>query len=425
MLFRSGVSRTRGVYVQSSSAEGGNASVGSLSMNNVLLSLHQYGVLVDNDMVCDHLSMYNSRIANCGNGFHVLHKGTATDVSIVSVIVEGCQYGISSNAQNGGFANAGSFTGVIQTCNVRENALKGLYFEKLDHARIEGLDIRDNGVNGTAANATDGLQLNLKFGAYDSITILNNVFLRNGQNRPNDGAALAVAARDDGNYAANPASLTNVRIHGNSISGSPIGIAISNKVSINGPYGDNDAATIGGAAWPNPVPVIGTAVAGGAITDCSVGIVLSQITGSGGTLALRTYDFPVRFESGVGIAIANYASNVTVDATEARFTIGNAQAFGRDLTVAQGFNVADKVVDSIDASVLGRVVLTANRVYVTANSHSQLLGSNATGILGRGVAAAQAGNVVHVQDGVPLVLDRKSTRLNSSHEWISRMPSSA
>src|ERR1044071_6864609 len=25
----------------------------------------------------------------------------------------------------------------------------------------------------------------------------------------------------------------------------------------------------------------------------------------------------------------------------------------------------------------------------------------------------------------PLVIDRKSTRLNSSHEWISRMPSSA
>ena len=25
----------------------------------------------------------------------------------------------------------------------------------------------------------------------------------------------------------------------------------------------------------------------------------------------------------------------------------------------------------------------------------------------------------------PLYIDRKSTRLNSSHEWISRMPSSA
>ena len=29
------------------------------------------------------------------------------------------------------------------------------------------------------------------------------------------------------------------------------------------------------------------------------------------------------------------------------------------------------------------------------------------------------------QRWLALVLDRKSTRLNSSHEWISRMPSSA
>ena len=30
-----------------------------------------------------------------------------------------------------------------------------------------------------------------------------------------------------------------------------------------------------------------------------------------------------------------------------------------------------------------------------------------------------------LKDPVETVLDRKSTRLNSSHEWISRMPSSA
>ena len=30
-----------------------------------------------------------------------------------------------------------------------------------------------------------------------------------------------------------------------------------------------------------------------------------------------------------------------------------------------------------------------------------------------------------IHEQPPLVADRKSTRLNSSHEWISRMPSSA
>ena len=33
--------------------------------------------------------------------------------------------------------------------------------------------------------------------------------------------------------------------------------------------------------------------------------------------------------------------------------------------------------------------------------------------------------LVHLIGDWSLVIDRKSTRLNSSHEWISRMPSSA
>ena len=40
---------------------------------------------------------------------------------------------------------------------------------------------------------------------------------------------------------------------------------------------------------------------------------------------------------------------------------------------------------------------------------------------------AKAKNVIfcYMSGGVSHVEDRKSTRLNSSHEWISRMPSSA
>ena len=51
-------------------------------------------------------------------------------------------------------------------------------------------------------------------------------------------------------------------------------------------------------------------------------------------------------------------------------------------------------------------------------SPSQVRESEPIGIILSGGPAS-----VHV-DGAPL-LDRKSTRLNSSHEWISRMPSSA
>ena len=42
-----------------------------------------------------------------------------------------------------------------------------------------------------------------------------------------------------------------------------------------------------------------------------------------------------------------------------------------------------------------------------------------------GVLAATAGLGWTTVRTVAVGLDRKSTRLNSSHEWISRMPSSA
>ena len=41
------------------------------------------------------------------------------------------------------------------------------------------------------------------------------------------------------------------------------------------------------------------------------------------------------------------------------------------------------------------------------------------------LALESQGLEVHTADGLQRGLDRKSTRLNSSHEWISRMPSSA
>ena len=45
----------------------------------------------------------------------------------------------------------------------------------------------------------------------------------------------------------------------------------------------------------------------------------------------------------------------------------------------------------------------------------------ASEILAVGPMGGHAPQVIFVDDG----RDRKSTRLNSSHEWISRMPSSA
>ena len=61
----------------------------------------------------------------------------------------------------------------------------------------------------------------------------------------------------------------------------------------------------------------------------------------------------------------------------------------------------------------------ARRVVVLAQEEARLLNHSYIGtehiLLG----------LIHEGEGVAAKADRKSTRLNSSHEWISRMPSSA
>ena len=57
---------------------------------------------------------------------------------------------------------------------------------------------------------------------------------------------------------------------------------------------------------------------------------------------------------------------------------------------------------------LGAILLLVNRLLTPQLTDSQA-----------------RGDVLGVVLSAILILDRKSTRLNSSHEWISRMPSSA
>ena len=66
--------------------------------------------------------------------------------------------------------------------------------------------------------------------------------------------------------------------------------------------------------------------------------------------------------------------------------------------------------------------------FSTGNNFSVTLGGNRTLANPTNLTAGQSGMIFVTQDatgGRTLALDRKSTRLNSSHEWISRMPSSA
>ena len=74
---------------------------------------------------------------------------------------------------------------------------------------------------------------------------------------------------------------------------------------------------------------------------------------------------------------------------------------------------------STASTVIVGPVLDANGAAVT----TAVVGD--FGIAKNGTTATLSGaTVTHVANGY-YTIDRKSTRLNSSHEWISRMPSSA
>ena len=74
----------------------------------------------------------------------------------------------------------------------------------------------------------------------------------------------------------------------------------------------------------------------------------------------------------------------------------------------------EKLVDTSDEWIMTRTGIKERRIASEQETSTHM-----------GVAAAKQAQANAKLKAIELDLDRKSTRLNSSHEWISRMPSSA
>ena len=130
------------------------------------------------------------------------------------------------SASPGGFSNV-QITNNTFTSNGNASSLSALYFEKLSNATISGNTFTNNG---TAANAR-AIILNEKYGTYTNVTINGNTFSETRAAATN-GYAMYMAARNDApTYNSNPASLSNLTVTNNEISGFYFGMSLDNNIT--------------------------------------------------------------------------------------------------------------------------------------------------------------------------------------------------
>ena len=368
-----------------------NAVVDGLTIDNVLCSLQQYGFAVVNDESAAAVTITNSKFAANGNGLAVEHRGSLVGLTMTGGEISGNVYGFGVNAQNTvGYDNAGTFRNIsITGTTVSGNSQEGLYFEKISDGSFSGITFSGNAGASMPAPAFSAaaLKFNLKFDDYSAITVTDCTFSDNGGSRPVDGSAIVFAGRNDGStYSANPATLANVSVTGGSITGSPANIRIS---------GDVDLGTM--------------SIAGIALNGSGAGIVVSGAD-AGEVLTLGDCDFA----STLAYSVINAAAGTTVNATVAEFG-GTA---GSDLTVAAALAATDRIVDDVDVSGFGKVVLQANTVFVTSTSFFAPYTTAPS--IARAIDSAASGDTVHVQAGTytdPLVVT-KSVSLRGANAGV-------
>lgn len=166
-----------------------------------------------------------------------IRAGTASGVD--GLLVDGCI--ITNNYQGISVFQATTpvaFTDItIQNSTISNNAIKGMYFEKLDNALLKGLTMDNNGTDVTYG-FNNGIDINLKYDDYSNITIENCDITNSGVTGtaadPENPAAVAIKARDDApSYNLNPATLTDVVIKNSRISGPQNGIRFGEFGKIN------------------------------------------------------------------------------------------------------------------------------------------------------------------------------------------------
>lgn len=190
------------------------------------------------------LRIFNSKFNNNTVGLKLGSTASANKVQI-----SGSEF--NGNTQHGWYSDKNAASGsylthlTVTDTSFSSNGTKGFYTEKLSDATFDGIVVDNSGSTGSFGS---GFNINLKYGDYQNITLSNFEVTHSGLGDTTNGTGINIEARDDGPYASNPASLTNVTISDGKVTGNQTGIRF-------GETGKNNAG-------PNNVTLSGVDLSG-------------------------------------------------------------------------------------------------------------------------------------------------------------------
>ena len=155
------------------------------------------------------LVVTNSKFNSNPIGLKIASTASVDDVDI--------SYSEFNNSSNIGWYsdNSSASPSNITNLNVsyttfNDNVNKGIYTEKLSNAAFDHITINNSGTGGPT-NHRAGMDINLKYGDYSNIQILNSTITNNGTG-DNNGGGILIKARSTGSYASQPATLDDVTL---------------------------------------------------------------------------------------------------------------------------------------------------------------------------------------------------------------------
>lgn len=373
----------------------------NVNLSNLSYVTHTDGIVVSSAVLG--LTLNNVTLDGSGNGLTVTSTGSINGLTITGSRFSNGTYGLLAVADTSVNTNQNRLTSVsISGSTFAGNNDSGIALGMLNDAVLSNLTVINNG---GSTLGSGGILLNLTNGTFGNITLSNVTATDNGLggNTTSPGFGVKIGTT---NGTLTGLTLTSLSISGDgSTAGSVVGLDLFNNVDL-------------GSTSISDLSVSGANAIGLYLTGQSSGQTLN-VSNSNLASSLLKY-------------IVTESTGTVVTATSVIF--GGVSA-GSGLTPEQAYPIVDKIMDSVDESTLGKVVINSGTVYVTPNSFTintstpsiqraitESLSGNTIWIQGNNGSANYTGGVDSSTGGKTLTLNSgnstSATLVNTEGDWI-------